>query len=348
MRFRRISACLDLRGCPNRCRHCWLGVTPNGRLPASALEYVADQFRPYADGLEVFDWYREPDYGDDYRALRALCARLSDGQTPHFELVSVWRLVRDDAYAGWLSSLGLKAAQLTLFGGEETTDLYTGRRGAYREILRAIDLLIAQGIAPRIQVFVNKGNLSELEHVERLIQRLDLARRCESFGGAFSCFVHQGSCAGENEQFYDAWLTPEDLDRIPASLAAYTRMHFQKASLAEVFGRTEQSLCEALAADRSTKSLVSDSPVFYVDKDFDVYPNLSAPAPHWRLGNLKADGAKAVLETYAQSRSVAQRVRLSVPLCDLAASQGRRDSNRLFSRGDYIEWLLNRYCREIA
>ncbi len=25
----------------------------------------------------------------------------------------------------------------------------------------------------------------------------------------------------------------------------------------------------------------------------------------------------------------------------------RRDSQRLFPRGDYIEWLLNRYCRKI-
>ena len=26
MKFNRITACLDMFGCPNRCKHCWIGT----------------------------------------------------------------------------------------------------------------------------------------------------------------------------------------------------------------------------------------------------------------------------------------------------------------------------------
>ncbi len=164
MRFQQIAACPDLRGRLNGRGRCRLGAAPNGRLPVSALQYVADRFRPYADGR-----YRIPDYGGDYRAQWALCARLSDRQTPHVDLVSVWRLVRDETYAGCLSS-----------------------RSAARPSAGRFRVLCTRAPAP--------GKRAVL-------------RRLADAG---------------------------DLDRIPASLATHTLMHLHKASLAEVFGQTEQ------------------------------------------------------------------------------------------------------------
>ena len=93
--FQHITVCLDMRGCPNRCRHCWIGHAPNARLPKEALIALAEAFRPFAKRLTVYDWYREPDYGDDYREMWEMCGRLSDARPEHFELVSFWRLARD-------------------------------------------------------------------------------------------------------------------------------------------------------------------------------------------------------------------------------------------------------------
>lgn len=345
MKFQSITVCLDMYGCPNRCRHCWLGYTPNGNMPVSELEFAAKQFRPYTSCLEVLDWYREPDYRDNYQELWQLCGQLSDRQTPHYELISSWRMARDPEYVCWLSGLGLKAAQLTLFGGEEITDYYTGRKGAYKDILSAIEILLQHKIAPRIQVFVNKGNIHQLADVEGLLTKLDLENRCRSFGGEFSFFLHQGSCDGENEKMYDSWVTPDDLPKIPPLLAAYTLKHFGKSRLEEVFGCTEQSLFEALRDDTSTASYVRAEPVFYVDKNFDVYPNITTPAPYWRLGNLKSDGAEAILENYVQSRSTAQRIRLTVPICEMVRRCGDPSSQRLFSKGDFVDLIVNKYCR---
>ena len=240
----------------------------------------------------------------------------------------------------------IKKAQLTVFGNEETTDFYIGRKGAYAEIIKAIEILIKNKISPRIQMFINKNNIDELKHIENLIKSLDLESRCKSFGGEFSFFLHQGSCDGENEKLYDVRVTPDDLINIPTLLEDYTLRHFGKDSIIDVFGKTEQSLYEELIEDYSTSSYVSDAPVFYIDKDFNVYPNISTPAKHWCLGNLKKQGVRTVLENYYESNCIAQRTRLTVPLCDIVKSQGNKTSRHLFEKNDYIEFLLNRYCRQ--
>ncbi|MCM1153779.1 MAG: radical SAM protein [Roseburia sp.] len=344
-KFKEIIIALDMYGCPNRCRHCWLGTTPNGNMDVSEMKSAAGQFKPFTDCLQIYDWYREPDYRDNYQELFALCNRLSDKPIEHFELISFWRLVRDEDYVRWLSSIGLQKAQLTIFGSKETTDFYIGRKGAYAEILEAMEILLKNKISPRIQTFVNKNNIGELQEIENLIKRLDLEKRCKSFGGDFSFFLHQGSCDGENENWYDVRVTPDDLLYIPKLLEDYTLRHCGKSDIREVFGKTEQALYDELAGEHSTAGYVSDRPVFYIDKDFNVYPNITSPAPYWCLGNLKKHGAERILENYMKSSSIAQQTRLTVPLCDIVKAQGDRTSQRLFSRDDYIVFLLNKYCR---
>lgn len=343
--YSEITVCLDMAGCPNRCKHCWLGHFPNGNLSDADLCFVAEQFRPFTARLIVDDWYREPDFNARYKERWNLCESLSDQPRTHFELLSVWRLIRDPEYVKWLSSLGLKAAQLTLFGGETTTDSYTGRKNAYREIIEATDILIENHIAPRIQIFLNQENIDEMPVVEALITELQLEERCREFEKKFSCFIHQGTCDGENEKLYPIRVTPAEVQKIPKRLAGYTLKHFHKENLIDVFGKTEQELYEALLSDHSTASYVTDKPVFYVDAHFDVYPNLTCPAPFWLLGNLKTDSVEKVLENYAKNRSLAQSVRITVPVCELVKAQGNPASQRLFGKNDYINYLLNTYCQ---
>lgn len=347
MKFKKINVCLDMHGCPNRCKHCWLGASPNGNMTKEDLIAAAEAFREFTDCLEMDFWYREPDFSDDYKELYALSDSLSDIKKEHFELVSFWRLVRDKEYVKWLSEIGLKKAQLTVFGSEATTDFYVGRKGAYREILKAIDILLDNKISVRLQSFVTKNNIDELKETEKLIEELNLERRCKAFGDEFTFFLHNGSCDGENEQFYEEWVTPAELKKIPPKLIDYTLKHFGKKDIKDVFGKTEKELYCELINDNSTADYTVDSPVFYIDGNFDVYPNITTPAPHWRLGNLKKDGAEKVLQNYKNNKSFAQQTRLTVPICDIARSEGDETSERLFGKEDYIELLLNRYCRKL-
>ncbi len=343
--FDTITLAADLRGCPNRCLHCWMGHRPNPHLGPEALREIAADFRPYARRLVVEDWNREPDYPDNYREMWALCSELSDGHGPHFELMSVWRAARDESYIPWLRSLGVRAVQLTFFGGRAATDRYTGRPGAYDDLLWAVEALLRAGIAPRIQSFLYRDTVNELPHLQSLLADLDLDRRCARLGVPFDFFLHQGSCDGAAEALYPLWPTPADLEQVPEDLAARTCRHFGKASLRAVFGDTEADLCRALAQDTSTHPLELDDPVFFVDGAFNVYPNRTAPSPGWLLGNLRTQGPQAVLETYLHHRSPAQRILATVPICDLVRAYGDPESQRLFGRGDYLDLLVNRMSR---
>ncbi len=341
-KFDLLTVCVDMHGCPNRCRHCWLGHQKNGSLNADDLVFAAESFRPFTEKLEMYDWYREPDFSDDYRGMAALRERLSDIKPEHFELFSFWRAARDEEYVGWLKSTGVENVQITLFGSEDTTDFYVGRKGAFREIMTAVDALIENGIAPRLQIFINKNNLSELPFLSELARELE--KRCEQAGLEFTAFVHQGSCDGANAEWYDVWVTNEDLSAIPENLKKATLRHFGAKTLEDVFGQPESELLKALLKDNSTERLSDKPPVFYVDGSFDVYPNFSAPAPYWRLGNLKEDGAEKIVQNYLENKSSAQGARLNIPISEMARECGAPDSGRLFTKDDYISYLLNRYC----
>ena len=144
-----LTVCLDMQGCPNRCRHCWMGHGPNGHLTEDDLRFVHDAFRPHARVLELHTWTREPDFRDDYRELWALRAALSDVVTPHFELMSVWRAARDPAYVPWLREMGVRRMQLTLFGGEALTGrdremlAYVLSSGTYGTTLHRVENRVA-------------------------------------------------------------------------------------------------------------------------------------------------------------------------------------------------------------
>src|SRR5512134_4025596 len=84
---RKLAVLMDMAGCPNRCRHCWLGHRPNRRVSEDILRWAAKQFRDwtrpgkkqaFAKPLTVMTWYREPDFAPNYRELWELEKELSD------------------------------------------------------------------------------------------------------------------------------------------------------------------------------------------------------------------------------------------------------------------------------
>ena len=130
-----LSISFDLHGCPNRCRHCWLGRATAGTMDVSEARRLFEAFRRHvASGAERPDlqrirlfgsWLREPDYGDDYRQLHKLELELNSGQdySREYELLSVWRLARDSTSARWASERGVRRCQITFFGTQTTTDV---------------------------------------------------------------------------------------------------------------------------------------------------------------------------------------------------------------------------------
>lgn len=62
-----LSLVVDLYGCPNRCRHCWLGHMPNRRMEEGADEWIFQYFEPFFENITFYSWLREPDFCENYR-----------------------------------------------------------------------------------------------------------------------------------------------------------------------------------------------------------------------------------------------------------------------------------------
>jgi len=214
------------------------------------------------------------------------------------------------------------------------TDKYTGRRGAYRDILQGIELLLKNGIQPRIQAFVNQETITEMHLVDELLRfyKIEFA------------FAHQGSCMGASAKLYDIWPTPETLEHMPPLLTELSFEHWKAKSLRKIFGETEQALYQKLSRSKKTQSTLTAKPYFNIDHNWDMYPNNGTPTPKWRLGNLKRDGAQAIVECYRNEASPAQAARRNNPLGEMIRACGDPDSQRLFGRGDYEDYILEKFC----
>lgn len=336
MRFDKITVAVDMAGCPNRCKHCWIGHFNNGNMSIEELKYVSNTFSEYTASLEVYSWFREPDYKSNYKQLWELDNELSINTTPErFELLSFWRINRDKEYVKWAYDIGVRRCQLTFFGLEEETDYYIGRKGAFKELINATEILLNNKIAPRWQMFINKDNINKIQSLIDLSKKMKLSERCEIIGEEFELFVHQGSCDGENEKLYDIRITSDDLVNIPKEFHKH-------------LGDTEERIYKKLIIDNSTVNLVSQSPIFYVTSEFDVYPNYTSILPWWKLGNIKKDGIEIVLNNYINNNCLAQHNRLTIPISKMVKECGNPKSNRLFDKEDYIMYIINQYCnREV-
>lgn len=66
---RKLALVVDMYGCPNRCRHCWLGRLPNIPPENGADEMLVNSFRPHFEQIEYYSWLREPDFAGIQSAL---------------------------------------------------------------------------------------------------------------------------------------------------------------------------------------------------------------------------------------------------------------------------------------
>ena len=351
-----IGVALDMFGCPNRCRHCWLGQASGQRMNEDDLRWVVTQFRSLmrpAEGappwrnLCVSTCAREPDYSSDYRRLYDLENELSDLPSPRdkWELLSVWRLARDPEYAEWAHSIGVRVCQLSFFGLEPATDWACRRRGAFRDSLVATERLLAAGIRPRWQWFFTKRILPDLPGLVSLTQELRLRERCEALGGPFTLFLHCPSPDGEAWHLEPLRPTAEDLEQIPVWLREQSERH-----VGQPVGRPEAELLPVLSTEegpaaRAAADLTSGHGLwFFVEPNFDIYPYACEIGPPHLLGNLKRDGPARCLDAFEQDRTPGLQALFHVPVSDLARRFGRPRSRRLYHPDD----LKARWARMYA
>ena len=333
-----LGVMADMAGCPNRCRHCWLGSHKNGSMTVDDFRGIAEQFKGWRDengdgigALGFFSWWREPDYRDDYRELWQLEQELSSpGRALRFELLSIWRLARDETYAKWAAALEPKVCQLTFFGMEANTDWGVRKKGAFQDNLLATERLLAAGITPRWQLFITKRCLHELDEFMRLMANLRLRERCAAIGQRFEFFIGGISPEGNGYELEHERLEISDLALIPSEMIQMSRDGLN------MLGRPESELYAALAADNSPPNMDANVRSVSINADFDVYPNIAEPAEWWKLGNLKRDGVDAILKAYRDETTPGMRANRTIPISALTRKYGNPGGRRLYDRDDLI------------
>ena len=333
-----LGVMVDMAGCPNRCRHCWLGSHKNGAMTRDEFRKTAEQFRNWrnenGDGIKelgFFSWWREPDYRNDYKELWALEQELSSpGCAKRFELLSVWRLARDENYAKWAAALEPRFCQISFFGVEAATDWGARRKGAFVDNLLATERLLKVGLTPRWQLFLTKSGLGDLDEFLRLIYRLNLHKRCEAIGQPFEVFISGMSPEGNGFEIDSLRVDEDDLAILPSSLIDICREGI------DLLGEPEYKLLELLKCDDAPPNMSADVHAVAVNADFDVYPNIAEPTEWWRLGNLKADGIDAIIKAYRDEATPGMRANREISISELAQKFGNSNSKKLYSKDDLI------------
>ena len=323
-----LGVMVDMAGCPNRCRHCWLGNKRNGHMSVDEFKSIAAQFRDWRDEngrciaeLSFFSWWREPDYRDDYRELWRLEQELSSpGRAERFELLSTWRLARDTEYAEWAATLEPKVCQITFFGMENGTDWGMRRKGAFHDQLKATERCIAVGITPRWQLFLTKRCLHELNDFIKLVKEYNVT----------NFFIGGISPEGCGYEIESERLENTDLRYIPDEMAALSRDGLHN------LGQPECDLLGELLCDNTPPNISANFPCVSVDADYNVYPNIAEPAEWWRLGNLKTDGADAVMKTYRDGTTPGMIANKTIPVSELARRYGDPTGTKLYAKDDLI------------
>ncbi len=335
---RNLIVAVDMYGCPNRCKHCWLGHMPNRRMENGADEWVVAYFKPYFENIGYYSWLREPDFCEDYRERWLKDIALSRGSMPErFELASFWRIARDPQYVKFLNEVGVKTVQLTFFGLEELTDKYVGRTGAFKELLQATEILLENEIAPRWQTFIYQENRAELVELLELSKELKLKERCKKFDAEFKFFVHAGGCDGENRKQYDIWI---EKDSIPKELIPYYLEYDELLS--------EKECCELLKSDDTSHVPHNEEDiVVYVANNYDVFFNFTHMSREWKIGNLKSDKQEEIVRRIIEEDIPALNLARTVAVRELVSRYGNMQSEKAFYLSDYKDYLLDCYVKEV-
>lgn len=351
-----LGVTLSMAGCPNRCRHCYLGPPHPGRPTTDDLRWVVGQFRNYRrpratqplwSAINVVSWIWEPDFAPNYRELYELENELSGlpSLRPGYELLSIWRLARQPEYAEWAHSIGVRVCQMTFWGIEQATDWGFGRRGAFADLLAATERLLAVGIRPRWQWMITKKMLPDLSRLIELTGQLRLQARCEQLGGPFTLFLNLPSPDGSGWAIEHLRLTAADSAQVPAWLQEQSEAHMG-GSLGEPEGKLVKELWNEEKPAATTTADITGRLFLLVMPNFDVYPNLGEMLPPWRLGNLKTDGLDAIIANFEQDRTPGQQALFHLPVAELARCFGRPSGQRIFAHSDLKSRWLKQWLHE--
>ncbi|MCD4775578.1 MAG: hypothetical protein K8S15_05940 [Candidatus Aegiribacteria sp.] len=347
-----IGLAFDMQGCPNRCRHCWLGPANNYTLSEQDVRWGTSLFRDFIaredtsiNRLSVATSFREPDLRDDYRKLYDLEAELGDGIPDRYELLSIWRLARDDSYARWAKSVGPDVCQISFFGLRVTNDWFHRRKGAFDDALIASERLLDAGMKPRWQIILTTKLLPELNELLALIDKLKLRERVRKLGDEFLLFIHLPGPDHEARKIEDLRPTIEQLINLPEVILESTRKYFSR----EVLWQSEEALFSDIVNSEylKTQSTLPEALWFFVQSNWDVFSNIGTLEDWWCLGNLKRDNVVTIINRFVNDGTLGLKYLVHESPSELARQYGNPNGHKVYSsEEDLLSLYLGRHCEK--
>lgn len=351
-----LGVAFDMHGCPNRCRHCWLGSGDGRRMSEEDVRWGVRQFREFISSssnptpirrLSVASWFREPDYADNYRDLYALEAELSDGDPHRHELLSIWRLARDPSYAEWAREVGPDTCQISFFGMEETNDWFHRQKGAFRDAITATERLLEAGMKPRWQIFLTKKLIPDLDDLLRLVERMKLRERVAALGSEFCMFMHTPGPDGNAREIEHLRPTIDEVSSLPSEIVEASRKHFPKR---EWLWYSEAELVSQILSEEETFPFGCQWPEklwLNIKSNWDVFSNIGTLEDWWRLGNLKEDSVAEILDGFARNTPLGLKAIHSHSPKELVREFGDPKGTGIYTdAGDLLSLLVARHCEK--
>jgi len=317
-----------------------------------------EEQEPFFNPVSMITWYREPDFAPNYRELYELEKELNGGKLIRFELLSIWRLARDESYAKWAHDVGVpdkrlgtganegtESCQISFFGMEKTTDYFTRRPGSFRDNLVATERLLEVEIKPRWQLFLMKLIIPELDDLLRLAESMDLEKRVRDIGGEFEIFIHAPGPDGEAWNIEHLRPDVDVVSQIPTYLVEKTKAHFGTSSVEEAFGYAENDLIQRLLNDSRPYAWRPEHLAFMVTSNLDVFSNIAELTPWWRLGNLKTDGIGEIMRRFENDETEGMYAHFHIPVSALADVYGQRDSRKIYKISDLKSRLVRQWAQ---
>ena len=346
----KVSIAFDMFGCPQSCRHCWLG-----QIPWQPMD-EQDVFSTFAEARQLEDVhvesiapdFREPHMAPEYRELYARCDKINGCRLEadySFELLNLWRLVNDPEYAVWAAARGIRRCQLKWFGTGSVNDDFYGRVGVDQILARATDILLENGIVPRWQIYLNSAGAPQLQDIWQLAQEWELPRRVKQLNDTFDihCLAYDvdGSAFAERHRR----MRRGEEHHIPRGLWESTQRKFAGYEL-----QTEGDLYRQI--NDGDSGCIPDTGGhqlwFFVTSNWDVYPNFMGPAPWWKLGNLRTEPWQDVWQRYAAGDCIGLQVMRTWTAVQLAQAYGAPDGDSLFdSVGQVVDYWRGHACRDL-
>ncbi len=344
-----IAITFDMGGCPNRCKHCWIGHLSNKKMDVKKVKDIVSEFRkykledtnkPYFTKIIVNTWFREPDYLPNYKELYNLEEELGD-EAIRFELMSIWRIARDEIYTKWAKSIGIEKCQITFFGLEENTDYFAGRTGTFKDNLIATERLIEEGMVPRWQLFLNEKNKHELNDFVNLVEDLNLENKVKSMGKEFEIYVYIPAPDGEAFNLENIRPKEDIFSLIPEYLKNKTLKYFNAKDMKEVLGYKEKELLPILLDDNSCLNDYPPMLSLMITSDLDVYCNAGELMPWWCLGNLSSDSLESVMDNYINNKPLGLKLIYDTPISKISKEFGDVNGEKIYTK----EGLIRKYIR---